>query len=151
MLREGLFRISGVLQVSVVSDHEAPLYVFHLKAEEVHVASSAAPLPTTREVAEGSDFIAIPSKVVPREPRLTARLATFKISQSDAYEIAARAAELRTKEGHAPTVFVPIAVIGRCYFFGKPYKTKILLTGYYVDGDSGEVSWREGGEYTPKK
>ena len=77
--------------------------------------------------------------------RLHARLAHFLISEGDAYKIAEEAYYDRGEarlfiESLRQAHFI---LIGNRYLFGKPYKGRIVLKGYLVDGSTGEVHWVE--------
>jgi hypothetical protein len=76
---------------------------------------------------------------------------SFRISPSLALGIAKHEYDRRQKLGNIDDGGVmyraPIAIVGRYYLFGKPYKIKLRLRGYLVDSVSGTVGWVDWGEY----
>jgi len=77
---------------------------------------------------------------------------SFRISPSLALGIAKHEYDRRQKLGNIDDGGVmyrtPIAIVGRYYLFGKPYKIKLRLRGYLVDSESGTVGWVDWGEYS---
>ena len=88
-------------------------------------------------------------KYFPDDPKLgpliRERLATFRISPQEAFR-AALDEQARRKERGLETVRFdekPVAVTDRCFVFAEFKWIGISLRGYYVDGQSGAVTWRE--------
>jgi len=76
---------------------------------------------------------------------------SFRIRPSVALRIAEheydRRLKLRNVDDGGIMDKTPIAIVGRYYLFGKPYKTKLRLRGYLVDSVSGAAGWVDWGEY----
>jgi len=70
----------------------------------------------------------------------TERVKAFTVKPERAFNIAWKESE-RVKY---PIFFrEPEFVVGQWYWFGKSTKNKIPLTGYYVNGHSGKVEYRQ--------
>jgi hypothetical protein len=69
----------------------------------------------------------------------TKRVESLKIKPDEAFKIAWKEWE-KTKH---PISKEPAFIIGRWYRFGMEAKTDTLLAGYYVNGDTGKVEYRE--------
>jgi hypothetical protein len=78
-----------------------------------------------------------PRNVFPGSESYQKRVADFKISPSQAYDIAHEAAETDHKLQFLSAR--PTVVTGRWYVFSMPQGTGASLNGYHVNGDSGSV------------
>ena len=75
------------------------------------------------------------------------KVRTFALTEEQARD---RVAEfVRTEQGtNAPQmIFIGhhMAIVGDCFVFSPPRKADVSLSGYYVDGHTGQVSSRRGG------
>jgi hypothetical protein len=80
-----------------------------------------------------------PANVFPGSPYYDKRVAAFKITPSQAYDIALEAAKTDNRMqflSRRPTV-----VVKRWYVFSMPQGTGASLQGYHVNGDTGEVKF----------
>jgi hypothetical protein len=91
----------------------------------------------------------------PSTPEAKALIKSFRIPPSVALKIAEheydRRLKLRNIDDGGIMDKTPIAIVGRYYLFGKPYKAKLRLRGYLVDSASGAVEWVDWGEYAARE
>ncbi len=88
-----------------------------------------------------------PANVFPGSEEYAKRVETFKISPSQAYDIAHEAAVTDNKMqflSRRPTV-----IIKRSYVFSMPQQSGASLRGYHVNGDTGEVKFMEENKSIP--
>lgn len=88
-----------------------------------------------------------PANVFPGSEDYAKRVETFKISPSQAYDIAYEAAKTGNKMqflSRRPTV-----VVKRTYVFSMPRQSGASLRGYHVNGDTGAVKFMEDDKTIP--
>ena len=78
-----------------------------------------------------------PTNVFPGSEYYEKRVKTFKISPSQAYEIALEKASEENKLQFLSRK--PTAVVKRSYVFSMPQPSGASLNGYHVNGDNGKV------------
>ncbi len=82
-----------------------------------------------------------PANVFPGSEEYAKRVETFKITPSQAYDIALEAAKTENKMqflSRRPTV-----IVKRSYVFSMPRQSGANLRGYHVNGDNGTVKFME--------
>lgn len=107
--------------------------------------------PTSAAINDSDQSVLIFSSTLPVVQReLRDRIASFKVKEDAALKLAEeefdRRQALGIKDDGGIMGKKPLVIVGREYLFGKPYKARKMLRGYWVNGDTGKVEWRDQGE-----